>query len=300
MKPSLIFSQYVWLVNTLRRYGRMTLEEINDKWQDDEVADGNPLSRSTFNRHRDAVLDMFGVIIECDTQDGYRYYIDNPEVLDDDTLERWMLNSLTVGSVLADSQSIHDRILLENVPAGEEHLQTLIQAIKTGHKVEICYARFGHSGYNIYVAPYALKLWHQRWYLLSSNGKYLITYSLDRMRSVNVLDKTFKLPEGFSAETYFSEFYGVLTDMEVPLKHIRVRAYGQTPNYMRTLPFHSSQKEVETTDNYSDFTFDIRPTYDFLNALSSGGPDLEILEPKELRKEMKEWLQSSLDKYKDE
>ena len=67
MKPSLIFSQYVWLVNTLRRYGRMTLEEINDKWQDDEVADGNPLSRSTFNRHRDAVLDMFGVMLRMVT-----------------------------------------------------------------------------------------------------------------------------------------------------------------------------------------------------------------------------------------
>lgn len=300
MKPSLIFSQYVWLVNTLRRYGRLTLEELNEKWQDDDVADGNPLSRSTFNRHREAVLYMFGVIIECDTQDGYRYYIDNPEVLENDTLERWMLNTLTVGSVLADSQSIHDRILLENVPAGEEYLQTLIKAIKTGHKVEICYARFGHSGYNICVAPYALKLWHQRWYLLSSDGRYLITYSLDRMRSVKLLDQTFKLPENFSAAAYFSEFYGVLTDTDVPLQHIRVRAYGRTPDYMRTLPYHSSQKEIETTDDYADFTFDIRPTYDFLNALASVGPGIEIIEPVALRNQMKEWLKASLDLYKDE
>ena len=64
MKPSLIFTQYVWLVNTLRRYGRMTLDELSAKWQDDGIADGNPLSRTTFNRHRDAVLDMFGVIID--------------------------------------------------------------------------------------------------------------------------------------------------------------------------------------------------------------------------------------------
>lgn len=300
MKPSLIFSQYVWLVNTLRRYGRLTLEELNEKWQDDDVADGNPLSRSTFNRHREAVLYMFGVIIECDTQDGYRYYIDNPEVLENDTLERWMLNTLTVGSVLADSQSIHDRILLENVPAGEEYLQTLIKAIKTGHKVEICYARFGHRGYNVCVEPYALKLWHQRWYLLSSDGRYLITYSLDRMRSVKLMDQTFKLPESFSAAAYFSEFYGVLTDTDVPLQHIRVRAYGRTPDYMRTLPYHSSQKEIETTDDYADFTFDIRPTYDFLNALASVGPGIEIIEPVALRNQMKEWLKASLDMYKDE
>lgn len=297
MKPSIIFSQYVWLLNTLRRYGRMTLEELNEKWQDDDVSDGNPLSRSTFNRHREAVLYMFGVIIECDTQDGYRYYISNPEVLENDTLERWMLNSLTVGSVLADSQSIHDQILLENVPAGEEYLQSLIKAIKTGHMVEIRYARFGHSEYDVCVAPYALKLWHQRWYLLSYNGKYLVIYSLDRMRAVKITAQTFKLPDNFSAENYFSEFYGVLTETEVPLQHIRVRAYGHAPNYMRTLPYHSSQKEVETTDNYADFTFDIRPTYDFLNALMAVGHELEIMEPIELRKQMKEKLNSALKMY---
>lgn len=297
MKPSLIFSQYVWLVNTLRRFGRMTLEEINEKWQDDEVADGNPLSRSTFNRHRDAVLDMFGVVIDCDAQDGYRYYIENPEVLEDDSLERWMLNSLTVGSVLADSQSIHDRILLENVPAGEEHLLTLIRAIKSGNKVEVGYARFGHSGYNIYVAPYALKFWHQRWYLLASNGHYMITYALDRMRSVRILDEKFKLPEDFSPAEFFEEFYGVLTDDTVPLQHIRIRAYGNTPNYLRTLPFHHSQKEVETTDDYTDFTLDIRPTFDFIGALGAAGDGLEVLEPATLREALKGWYKSAVKRY---
>ena len=293
----MIFSQYVWLVNTLRRYGRMTLEEIDSKWRDDGVADGNPLSRSTFNRHRDAVLDMFGVVIDCDTQDGYRYYIYNPEVLDDDTLERWMLNSLTVGSVLADSQSIHDRILLEGVPAGEEHLQTLIHAIKSCSKVEIGYARFGHSGYNIQLSPYALKLWHQRWYLLASNGHYLITYALDRMRFVRMLESKFTMPEDFSPAGYFNEFYGVLTDSSVPLQHIRIRTYGHTPNYVRTLPFHHSQKEVETTDDYTDFTLDIRPTFDFIDALAAVGEGLEVLEPLELREGMKDWLRAAMRRY---
>lgn len=298
MKPSLIFSQYVWLVNTLRRYNRLTLEELNDKWIRDEVADGNPLSRSTFNRHRDAVLDMFGVVIECDAQDGYRYYIDNPEVLEDDSMERWMLNSLTVGSVLADSQSIHDRILLENVPAGEEHLQTLIKAIKSGNKVELDYARFGHNGYKIHLAPYALKLWHQRWYLLASNDHYLITYALDRMRDVRILEEAFKLPDGFFPVDYFNEFYGVLTDNSVPLQHIRIRTYGSAPNYLRTLPLHHSQKEVETTDDYTDFTLDIRPTYDFVGALGSIGDGLEVLEPSSLRDELAEWYRKAMERYK--
>ena len=66
MKPAQIFHQYIWIINTLRAYRQLTFEELNKKWQDGKVADGNPLQRSSFNRHRDAILDMFGIIIDCD------------------------------------------------------------------------------------------------------------------------------------------------------------------------------------------------------------------------------------------
>ena len=58
MKQSQIFQQYVWLISTIRRYRRMTFEELNQKWIEDQVTDGNPLQRSTFNRHRDAILNI--------------------------------------------------------------------------------------------------------------------------------------------------------------------------------------------------------------------------------------------------
>ena len=126
MKPAQIYQQYIWLINAFRRYRQMTLDELNEHWMREGVADGNPLPRTTFNRHRDAILDMFGVIIDCDVKDHYKYYIANPEVLLDDSLERWMLSTMTVGGVLSDSVSLKDRIILENVPAGEEYLETII------------------------------------------------------------------------------------------------------------------------------------------------------------------------------
>ena len=112
MKPANIFQQYVWLINTLLQYKRLTLEEISQHWADDMVIDGNPMTRVSFYRHKDAILNMFGIIIECDKEHGYKYYIANPEVLSDDSI------------------SLKDHILLEIVPAGEEYLQTIIQAIK--------------------------------------------------------------------------------------------------------------------------------------------------------------------------
>lgn len=278
----MIFHQYIWLVNTLRRYKKMTLDELSQRWVDDEVADGNPLSRSSFNRHRDAILDMFGIVIECDAQDGYRYYIYNPEVLDDDTMERWMLSTLTVGGVLSDGLSVQERIILEDVPAGEEFLQTIIRAIKTSKRITIGYRRFGADSYEKTVAPYALKLFHQRWYLLAFTGKHYATYSLDRMTTVTLTDETFKMSDDFSPQAYFSEYFGVLTD-ETPMAHVVVRAYGRTPDYLRTLPLHRSQREVASTDTYADFSFDIRPTADFIGTLLSHGDGLEVLQPQDLR-----------------
>ena len=66
MKPAKIFHQYIWIINTLRAYRKLTLEELNRKWMADGVADGNPLQRVSFYRHRDAILDMFGIVIDCD------------------------------------------------------------------------------------------------------------------------------------------------------------------------------------------------------------------------------------------
>ncbi len=296
MKPALIFQQYIWLINTLRRYRRLTLEELNRHWVDDEVAEGNPLSRSSFNRHRDAILDMFGVVIECDARDGYKYYIYNPEVFDDDSLERWMLSTLTVGGVLSDSISLKDRIILENVPAGEEFLRAILRAIKTGKRIVIGYQRFGAEGYEKVVAPYALKLFHQRWYLLAFTGRHFATYSLDRMHAVRLTDESFEIPADFSPQDYFSDYFGVLTD-ETPMAHVVVRAYGKTPNYLRTLPLHHSQRELAATADYTDFSFDIRPTADFIGQLLTHADGIEVLQPRELRTRFEQQVENMLARY---
>ena len=296
MKPALIFQQYIWLINAFRRHGRMTLDELNERWVREEVAEGNPLSRSTFNRHRDAILDMFGVILDCDVKGGYQYFIANREVLDDDSLERWMLSTMTVGGLLSDNISLKDRIILENVPAGEEFLQTIIRAIKSGKKILMTYQRFGAESYEKVVEPYALKLFHQRWYMLSFTGRHYAIYSLDRMQTVCLTDEDFEMPKDFSPQDYFAEYFGVLT-LEIPMAHVVVRTYGKTSNYFRTLPLHQSQRVVAVTADYTDFSFDIRPTADFLGELLSYDSGLEVLEPQELRQQMQRQVEAMLQRY---
>ena len=279
----MIFRQYIWIINTLRAYKRLTFEEISRKWQDDEVSDGNALPRSSFNRHRDAILDMFGIVIECEPK-TYKYYISNPEVLNDDSIERWIFSTLTVHGVLADSASVREYVVLENPPAGEEYLETIDAA-------------FGAEGYEKTLSPYSLKLDKRRWYLLTYTGRHMATYALDRMTKVELTDEAFEMPADFSPQAYFSEYFGVMTD-ETPLAYVVIRAHEWTPNYLRTLPLHHSQREIASTEqHYADFSFDIRPTVDFLNELKKYGDGIEVLEPLELREKMRQMLLDALKRY---
>ena len=86
--------KYIWLIDTIRRAGKISLEEISSRRErNKDLSDYKPLSRTTFNRWKDAIFSQFGIIISCQRSGGYFYYIENPEDIDEDELKKWMLDS---------------------------------------------------------------------------------------------------------------------------------------------------------------------------------------------------------------
>lgn len=291
MKTGLQFKHYVWIVNTLRKRNRLTLSELNELWVSDEVAEGNPLPRSSFNKYRDAILDMFGLIIDCDST--YHYYISNPGEVDEDQTKQWMLSMLTTGLTLSGSSAIKDSVILENVPAGFEFLPVILQAIRQTRTIMLGYQKFGFEPYTKPVDPYAVKLFRQRWYLLADNGERMSVYSFDRMQSATLTDQRFARPKDFSPEDYFAEYFGVMTD-GTPLEHVVLRAYGKMANLLRTLPLHASQRELESGEGYTDYALDIRPSIDFVSELLSKIDGLDVLEPQSLKEKISRILNDAL------
>ena len=279
MKHSQIFRQYIWIINTLRGCGGLTFEELNQKWKAEDVSRGKPLQRSSFNRHRDAILEMFGIIIDCDLR-TYKYYIGNQEALEDDSLERWIYSTLTVHGALSEGASVKERLVLENAPAGERYLDMMIHAIRCNHRLRIGYQKFQAEGYEKTVCPYALKLFRQRWYLLARNLHQMLSFALDLLPSPRsgLTGGNLKMPADFSAKKFFGKYWGAET-------RPRRRAPGGGgpkkggPLYSRTLPLHHSQRELQSTPDYTDFSYDIRPTSDFLGELMRHSVGIEVLEP---------------------
>jgi len=294
------FKEYIWLVNTIHQVGRITLAEINERWLETEMSEGISLSRTTFHRHRIAIEEMFGLFIECDKKDGNKYYIGNEHVLREDSVQNWMLSTMSVGNILRESQSLNSRILLENIPSGGEKLKQIIKAMKECRKISITYRRYGgHAARTFDLEPYCVKLFGQRWYMLGRfDDKGLATFSLDRILEIKISHEKFKFDEDFDAADYFSDCFGVMLDENSKPEKVLIRAYGYEPYYLRDLPLHSSQREIQSTEEYSDFELRLKITSDFKSKLLSRGEWIEILEPKALAEEIVEWHQKTIERYK--
>lgn len=145
-KDMIQLQKYTWLIGTIRRAGKISLEEISNRWErNKDLSDYKPLNRATFNRWKDAIFSQFGIIISCQRAGGYLYYIENRRPIDEDSLKKWMLDSFSVSNLIGENLSLKDRIIVNQIPSAHNHLGTLLEAMKENRAVIISYCAFGKT-----------------------------------------------------------------------------------------------------------------------------------------------------------
>lgn len=296
-------NKYVWLAETIYRAKKISFEEINRRWLDSDMSDGEALSIRTFHKWRIAIEEMFGLIIENEQGGQYRYYIQNAEELKSGSLRSWLFNTLTVSNLMMDSVSIKDKVLFEEIPDGEQYLPVILEALKKNLVLGMSYQSYTRDEANTFeVEPYCLKAFKQRWYLVARSPYYEknMIYSLDRVKWLGLTDKNFKYPKNFNSEEFFEDCFGIIADLKVGVETVKLKVSAGQANYLRSLTLHQTQKEIKRTDEYSIFTVRLRPTFDFRQEILSQGCDIEVLEPKWFRDEVAEISKHMWNKYKDD
>ena len=90
---------YVWIVDTIERFGHITLSQLNRQWELSPYSDGNPLARRTFFNYRNAIEEIFNINILCN-RSTFEYYIDHTESESESRLQHWLLDSMSLSEVL--------------------------------------------------------------------------------------------------------------------------------------------------------------------------------------------------------
>ena len=299
---------YSWLIGLLDRK-HLTFEEIANEWRDANAnQDEDELDKRTFHRYRENIQSQFGITVECDKSDGYRYYLKRDPIANDDVTE-WMLSSLRLAS-LGDMLKFHNKVMLDTPPYNTEYLDDILAAIDKQYLLKFKYVSGFGAECDIVLQPAFVRYYKQRWYVVgvkkqrsASEGKANSSAEQDEKKLVRVLpfDRisflklicekhplSAKMKKFLTPENYYEDCFGIYRMEDAPVEKIRIRAFYPEYNYIEEVPLHESQQKVKESKDgmYREYTLTVRPSRDFLQELLWHGRNLIVLKPESLRQEM--------------
>ena len=306
---------YSWLIGLLDRK-HLTFEEIANEWRDANTnQDGDELDKRTFHRYRENIQSQFGITVECDKSDGYRYYLKRDPIANDDVTE-WMLSSLRLAS-LGDMLKFHNKVMLDTPPYNTEYLDDILAAIDKQYLLKFKYVSgFGVES-DIVLQPAFVRYFKQRWYVIGVKSeerrvknssaevdgdadlnaevdekKLVRCLPFDRISFLKLICEkhplSAKIKKFLTPENYYEDCFGIYRMEDVPVEKIRIRAFYPEYNYIEEVPLHESQQKVKESKDgmYREYTLTIRPSRDFLQELLWHGRNIIVLKPENLRQEM--------------
>ncbi len=310
--------RHIWILSELYQHPKgLTYKEFAERWKrSSQNVLGTSLPKRTFADCLRAIEETFDIDISSDARNGYRYRIVQRDWLENDRVKDWLLSAFAVNGLLQDSRGLRERVMYEDIPSGNDYLLEVLKAMRENHVLAMTYQDyFDKEPRDILLEPYCVRVFRQRWYVVGvmenepkgeeptelTNQGHIRRYALDRVVKLESTDVTFKMPRDFSVSDYFADAFGIIVEPEeYDVETIRMKVYdiNHRREYLRSLPLHESQKEVERHKDYSVFELRIAPTYDFIKEILSMGGEVEIISPEYVRQEVEHRAEELLARYK--
>ena len=292
----------LYLINLLERKGALTLKEINECYRYSSLYEGDEIQPRTFLRYKDFIDETFPCYIEFNQRSG-KYELHRHKALygEDDSLYDYLLSAYHIEGMTELALKHRDKMVLTEAPTGVENVQIILEAIDRKKGIECEYYSFNRKTVkHQLLIPYFLKTWEKRWYLAAEPDNHhrgISIFALERMANIRLTEQKMLPSNKITAEEYFKGSFGVNHSDDQKPENIRIKVYGAQVEYVRALPIHESQKEVETTDEWSIFEYSLVPCYNFYQQLLWHREKLEVMEPQHVRNELMKTIKSMLAKY---
>ncbi len=179
-----------------------------------------------------------------------------------------------------------------------ETIERLNDALLRHRTVEMRY-RTGSTGKvaTRRLDPY--RLWYR------SGGLYVIghdhrsgevrTFAVERIRTAEVTDAAFEVPESFDFEAYTEGAFGVVAE---PARPVRIRFSKERALQVAERTWHPSQRTAPGPDGSLELCLEVGSTTELRDWILSFGAAAEVLEPEELRDEVAAEIARALSNYR--
>lgn len=294
------YARCLWIVNTLNEYGKTTLKELNERWINSSINDeGEEILPRTFARDKDFIAKTFQLDIEYDLRRKKYELLDSAEIKGT-SLVKYLLGNFHVSHLSAITMKHKDKVMVQDVNTGVESLSIVMDAIDRHRSLRFNYTSYYQKDkvYSYEVIPCFVRLFEHRWYVICEYMDHSETrvLALERMYDLEVGKKEVYPSASVNPTDFYKDCFGIIRDDKQPVC-VRIKVYDKQVDYVRSLPIHASQKEVETGDGYAVFEYRLRPSFDLVQHLL-WHKKVEVLSPASLREEMKRELEEMLGRYK--
>lgn len=292
----------LYLINLLERRGPLTLKEINDCYEYSSLYEGDEIQPRTFARYKDFIAETFPCYIDFNQRTG-KYELHRHQALygEDDSLYDYLLSAYHIEGMTELALKHRDKILLSEAPTGVENVQVILEAIDKKRGIECDYYSFNKKSVkHQLLIPYFLRTWEQRWYLAAEPENHhhgISIFALERMENIILTNEKMLPSNKITVEEYFDGSFGVNHSDEQKPEKIKIKVYDTQVEYVRRLPIHESQKEIETNSEWNIFEYRLVPCYNFYQQLLWHREKLEVIEPQYVRDEIKAALKKMLEYY---
>ena len=298
MSKLIYFKRYLYVINRLRSRpcSFIELQEyVIRKFGNEDINTDFEYAIRTFERDKKDILILFGISIHYNRKDK-TYTIDEEEI-EDQSVTR-MMDAFSIHHALQEGNKLSPSVFLEKRKSlGTEHIHGIIHAIQNLYILKFTHKKhWDDFTTQREVKPIAVKESQQRWYLVAWDKKdeRIKTFGLDRISDLKITDTKFK-PILYNVEKEYQHAFGVETYS--PVQKIVLEFSWQQGNYIKSFPFHESQRILEENGETVLLEIHIHTTNDIVMELLKYGSNVKVLEPVSLQNEMKNRISEMAKRY---
>ena len=188
--------------------------------------------------------------------------------------------------------------VVKDYTAFSDILDKVFQCVVRQYSIRLLYEAVGGEPKEHEFDPYTLLMHRGGLYLIgrSSRSPRILTLAVERIQKAEKLSEHFDYPSGYSPEKHTAGAFGIIVDEKSATVEILITD-RDTVQYVGARRIHPSQKLHKHKDGTATLRLTVQGTAELRNWVLGFGPHMQIVQPPELRDEMRDQLSRALALY---